>query len=506
MEIKICNNPGKIIKNTFSTICVWDFNDFDDTAFGGMPEGWYKSQYPFIDYVILMTFTGGKGYNEWCSVENGLLKTDFSKPIRILKNVLRQGVKPIIVIGNVPQALSDGRDTENDSYGWGNRCPPADYSMYYEYIKAFAAAVKTEFPFETYKDFIFRVGTECDNFHWFLGSEDEYLKLYDYTVAALTEVLGNEIKVGPTNLEAVERFPNLLKHCAEGKNFYNGKTGTKCDFFSVSHYELGNPPVSYTAYTPKIHEANSRVQKYPQLGITDINVGEGQFLSDGMLRPHRLLMAQDCTEYGASWHVQNFAASLKNGISYFANWAYCCDYRETGEPIIKAPAYFSALLCNKLCGLPALECEYDPPENAAVCCVSALDAAENKLYVLLCNHHFERGIKSPLNISLKFNGINLSQDCTIYRIDKSHNNFSTEWLEISKDIPRIESATDFDILGSIAETEISKTLAGEGLVLWKNFKRNYTSNDLKSEKLKFSGAYEVSLPSYGVALLEIPLN
>ena len=252
MEIKICSNPGRIIENTFSTICVWDFNDFEDNAFGSMPEGWYKSQYPFIDYVILMTFTGGKGYNEWCSVEDGVLKTDFSKPVRILKNVLRQGVKPMIVIGNVPQALSDGRDTENDSYGWGNRCPPADYSMYYEYIKAFADAIKREFPFEIYKDFIFRVGTESDNFHWFLGSEEEYLKLYDYTAAALTEILGDEVKIGPTNLEAVERFPNLLKHCAEGVNFYSGETGTKCDFFSVSHYELCNPPVSYTAYSPKI--------------------------------------------------------------------------------------------------------------------------------------------------------------------------------------------------------------------------------------------------------------
>lgn len=264
MKIKICNNPGNIINNTFSTICVWDFNDFDDNAFGGMPDGWYKSQYPFIDYVILMTFTGGKGYNEWCSLENG--------------------------------------------------------------------------------------------------------------------------------------------------------------------------------------------------------------------------------------------------VSYFANWAYCCDYRNTDEPIIKTSAYFAAQLCNKLCGLPSLECKYTKSESSAVCCVSALDASKNKLYVLLCNHYFERGINSKLSINLKFDGINPSEDCTIYRIDKLHNNFSAKWLEISKHIPRIESTADFDILGSAAETEISKTLAGEGLALWKNFKSNYSFNELTGEKIKFSNSYEILLPSYGVALLEVSVK
>lgn len=506
MEVKILNFSGQIITNTFRAICVWDFNDFSDECFGAMPEGWYKSQYPFIDYAILMTFTGGKGYNEWCSLENGRLITDFKKPVRILKNVIRQGIKPIIVIGNVPSALSDGRDTENDSYGWGNRCPPKDYSLYYDYIKAFAGAVKLAFPYEIYKDFIFRVGTENDNFHWFLGTEEEYLKLYDYTVAALTEVLGEEIKIGPANLESADGYPGLLKHCAEGINFFTGKTGTKCDFFSISHYEMGNPPVSYEAYAPKARMARRRAEAYPKLNITDINIGEGEFLSDGMSPSHRLLMAQDCSEYGASWHVQNFAASLENGISYFANWAYCCDYRETSEPLIKTPAYFAALLCGRLCGLYSLKCSYSAPKGSAAGCIAAYDKTKSVLYALCWNHRFEREAGEPLNIKLCVDGFIPENPCTVYRIDKTHNNFSAEWLEISKNLPRLETAADFDILGSVLETEISKTLNEDGLKIWKNFKYNYSRNELISEKEIFTDSIEFTIPCHGVILLEIPVK
>ena len=73
-------------------------------------------------------------------------------------------------------------------------------------------------------------------------------------MAALTDVLGDNIKVGPTNLETVSKFPNLLKHCAEGINYCTGMTGTKCDFFSVSHYELF-PDGTDIPYTEKIRAA-----------------------------------------------------------------------------------------------------------------------------------------------------------------------------------------------------------------------------------------------------------
>lgn len=84
------------------TLCIWDIRDFDDGGCFGkrVPAGWFREAYPFVGTVIMMTFTGGKGYNEWVTRdEAGRLRTDFTVPVRILRNVLRQGVRPMVVLG-----------------------------------------------------------------------------------------------------------------------------------------------------------------------------------------------------------------------------------------------------------------------------------------------------------------------------------------------------------------------------------------------------------------------
>lgn len=495
------SNEPKTVHNTFRAICVWDPRDFSDELFGGMPDGWYKEQYPFIDYVILMTFTGGKGWNEWVKRQpDGKLTADFTEPVRILANTVRQGVLPMIVIGNVPQALADGRDTDNDSYGWGNRCPPADYGEYYTYIRDFAAAITANFPKETYERFIFRVGTESDNFHWFLGSEEEYLKLYDFTVAALTDVLGENITVGPSNLETVSKFPNLLRHCAEGINYYTGRTGTKCDFFSVSHYELF-PDGTDIPYAEKIRAAAERVKEYPSLGISEINIGEGQFLSDGLTPSNRLQMAQDLSEYAASWHAFNFSESAAGGISYFANWAYCCDYKLTGEYPVKTPAYYTALLLSRTAGGKLLS--YEKTGNTA----GALLIEKEDEFFLVCFNHAKERIGKDLVFHIEIPQLTGNLTAEYYQIDRTHNNFSADWLEYSKNMLRLQSDADFDRIGSVYETEVSLTLSGENLDLWRKKKKEYSLMTLEKSRLSYNNSpyftASLNMPHHSAAVVII---
>ena len=58
------------ISNIAKALCIWDFNTFDDEGvYGRMSDGWFKAQNPFLEYVILMTFTGGAGRGEWVSLD-----------------------------------------------------------------------------------------------------------------------------------------------------------------------------------------------------------------------------------------------------------------------------------------------------------------------------------------------------------------------------------------------------------------------------------------------------
>ncbi|MBQ7485927.1 MAG: hypothetical protein IJT77_00340, partial [Clostridia bacterium] len=52
-------NPGNVISNIAKAICIWDYRTFlSSGAFGSMPEGEFKRRFPFIEYAVLMTFTG----------------------------------------------------------------------------------------------------------------------------------------------------------------------------------------------------------------------------------------------------------------------------------------------------------------------------------------------------------------------------------------------------------------------------------------------------------------
>ncbi len=95
------------VANPLSTLCVWNICQYDNDHVGMEPNGFIKQMYPWLEYLLLMTFTGGKDYNNWYSEDNnGNPVYNFGKPLEILKNVLRGGVKPFIVIGQTPYALS----------------------------------------------------------------------------------------------------------------------------------------------------------------------------------------------------------------------------------------------------------------------------------------------------------------------------------------------------------------------------------------------------------------
>ncbi len=80
------------------------------------------------------------------------------------------------------------------------------------------------------------VWNEPDIFYWH-GTEDEYFKLYDYTVAAVRRALpgarvGGPASTGPASERAAKFLRDFLEHCANGQNYATGKKGVPLDFIS----------------------------------------------------------------------------------------------------------------------------------------------------------------------------------------------------------------------------------------------------------------------------------
>lgn len=247
--------------------------------------------------------------------QSGNVITDFSDYIRDLKGLFLTGVKPRIVLDNVPWQMSGERIEER----FGNSRPPLDYEVWRKYINAFLQALISEFGASEVETWRFRIGTEpnLNPSHW-SGTIQEYYTHYDITVDEVLKVLPNA-KVGPGNLltEGAATFTTeIIDHFATGINAVTGEVGSQMDFFSISYYEqLDRNKIKFQDVVPAYRSA---LNKYSQFANIPFDIQEFGILRDENAR--RGISLNDGAELGASWYATVIDMALENRISEIYDW------------------------------------------------------------------------------------------------------------------------------------------------------------------------------------------
>jgi len=232
------------------------------------------------NYIVNVRSLGGthSGACEWFKGvdEDGEPITDFAPFIEYMKAQKRVGFTPWIILDNVPWGMA--KSQERHFYG---QChPPEDFDLWFKYVRDFVQALVDEFGLEEVSTWRFRVGTEPDLYpkHW-AGTKEEYFKHYDYTVAAVESVIA-EPRIGPGNTlmwSGAQKSKKgrwgfeILRHCAEGTNYYTGETGTRIEFFAHSVYAWNPKPFNFEKGMKK---SRQELAKYPQLEHVLLEVHE----------------------------------------------------------------------------------------------------------------------------------------------------------------------------------------------------------------------------------------
>jgi len=94
---------------------------------------------------------------------------DFEPLIRACRNLLRQGVKPDIVTGNVPVLMSEAPRISQPFTV--NIRPPRQEAEHRGYIKALAQALVRTFGIEEVCSWKWSAGTEFNNEDWFAAAD-----------------------------------------------------------------------------------------------------------------------------------------------------------------------------------------------------------------------------------------------------------------------------------------------------------------------------------------------
>jgi xylan 1,4-beta-xylosidase len=161
------------------------------------------------------------------------------------------GIKPIVEIGFMPEALSTHpkpyrhnfpQDSVSSIYtGWAH--PPSDYRKWAELVYQFVNHLRQRYGDAETRSWLWEVWNEPDIGYW-QGTPEEYFKLYDFSAAAILRALpgaqiGGPDSTGPASPRAAEFLREFLEHCARQTNFATGKFGAPLDF--ISFHPKGSP-------------------------------------------------------------------------------------------------------------------------------------------------------------------------------------------------------------------------------------------------------------------------
>lgn len=432
---------GEVLVNPASNVNIWSIQG---NPFVGAKVNEENNIFEFVEYVQFMQCTGGNADRDLFKDPYDMTVLDdydFTVLIENCRGVLELGAKPMLKLGSVPLKYSQ-KASADTTFGT-NLYPPDDYDVYYNYIAAIAQALVDEFGREEVLSWRFGVMTEFENDDWFVANsgkpEDaavEYCKLYDYTVAALMDVIGNEVFVGAHAMVVTEGHWDeriFINHCASGTNYKTGEKGSRICYLAASFYDHSAGEETSGMNFEKTMKHLKKAAD--EAGLKDLifGVDEGRLLvglSSGA-NDNQLHTRTVGYTYQAAYDARIFRTMFNNGINYFSAWSYLSNGFLDGNPTV---SYHVAKNAAKFAGanlvstkktlralLPCIEVD----------AVSAYNRETETVHIMAYNFKNDVEYKRCANLDFK---VKVPQfDCekvkvTAYVIDDDCNYFD-EWVE-----------------------------------------------------------------------------
>jgi len=210
---------------------------------------------------------------------------------RIFDSYLARGVKPLVQIGFMPEAMSTqptpyrhewrpGLPYEKIYTGWTK--PPKDYAKWGELSYQWAKHAVEKYGADEVNTWWWEVWNEANNQpkgYWG-GSAEDFRKLHDYAIAGVRRALPTARVGGPHTAGSGGQFmKDFLDHCLHGTNYATGEKGTPLDF--VAFHAKGSPTfvdghvrMGISAQLKTIETAFAMIGSYPELKNTPVIIGE----------------------------------------------------------------------------------------------------------------------------------------------------------------------------------------------------------------------------------------
>ena len=425
---------------------------------------------------------------------------DWTITDRIFDAMQKKGVRPIVEVGFMPEALSTHPEPYRHSFpngsvftGWSY--PPKDYEKWAGLVEAWTAHLHARYG-NAVDGWLWEVWNEPDIDYWH-GSPEEYDKLYDVTAAAIRKELPGAKLGGPeaTGVSAgkSEAFlRQFLEHCARGKNAATGGVGAPLDF--ISFHPKGSPKTVEGHVRMDVgHQLRATdlgmkvVASFPEWKDTPIILGESD--PDGCAACKG---AQNGYRNGPLYGVSVAEATARDvelarqdGVKLqgAVTWAFefedqpvFAGYRELatsgtadGKPYLVDKAVLNVFrmmgkmggqsLAVRSSGALPLDAVLQGSVRGAADVNAVATRSGNRVDVLVWSYHDDDVAAAPAEVALRVAGVT-GQKVRVreYLMDASHSNAYAAWQKVGS--PEKPSAAQFAELQRVAELQKSRPERG----------------------------------------------
>jgi xylan 1,4-beta-xylosidase len=466
---------------------IWSFFGYDEPNYTYAPNGKkllaelsaLSSAPAYVRVHNLLTTGDGSASLKWGSTnaytEDASGKAIYTWTIldRIFDTFRDTNITPLVEIGFMPEALSTHPEPYRHSFpdikvgdiytGWAY--PPKDYQKWSDVVFHFVQHLRERYGDAEVKTWLWEVWNEPDIGYW-KGTPEEYFRLYDASVDAVLRALpdakiGGPDSTGPANPKASEFLRAFLEHCAHGKNYVTGATGTRLDFISfhpkgAPKWETGHVQMGIAHHLGAIQEGVRIVQSFPEWRNRPIVLGESD--------------PEGCAACSAKNNPQN---SYRNGALYAAyttevldriyalaaeqhanflgavTWAFefedqppFAGFRELAtngidKPVLNAFRMFGSFGSERIRATSSGSLPTDDIVRNGVRVQPDIDVLatrkDHQIAVLVWNYHDEDVPADDAVIDLRVEGFPAAARHVVvehFRIDSTHSNAFTAWKEM----------------------------------------------------------------------------
>jgi len=393
---------------------------------------------------------------------------------RIFDNYLQRGVRPLVEIGFMPEAMSSQPEPYRHEWrpglpynkiytGWTK--PPKDYAKWGELAYQWAKHSVEKYGAAEVNTWWWEVWNEANNQpkgYWG-GSAEDFRKLHDYAVAGVRRALPTARVGGPHTAGSGGQFmKDFLDHCLHGTNYATGEKGTPLDF--VAFHAKGNPTtvdghvrMGINAQLKTIETAFATFASYPELKNIPVIIGESDPEGCAACQGPSLAYRNGTmySSYTAAVFARKHDLADLHGINFegavtwaftFEDQPYFAGFRQiasNGVPM----AVFNVFRMYALMGperLPVTSSGAVPLTTMidqgvrADPDVSALASrAPGRVAVMVWHYHDDDVPGPDAAVQLALDGLPASlkeAKFTHYRIDQQHSNSYAEWLRLGSPV------------------------------------------------------------------------